>query len=79
MHALERNYSKSNNGNARRRFYVALHETAEILSIPGYPGQSQVVPPGMESHGSQDTKYPGIPRTVPGSPTRRGVPWIPRY
>ena len=24
----------------------------EILSILGYPGQSQVVPPGMESHGS---------------------------
>ena len=39
----------------------------EILSIPGYPGQSRVVPLGIESHGSQDTKYPGIPRTVPHS------------
>ena len=42
----------------------------KILSIPGYPGQSQVVPPGMELHGSRDTKYLGIPRIVPGSPTR---------
>ena len=39
----------------------------EILSIPGYPGQSRVVPLGIESNGSQDTKYPGIPRTVQGS------------
>ena len=37
----------------------------------------------MESHGSQDTKYPGIPRTVPGSPTRvvliRKNTHIPQY
>ena len=56
-----------------------VSHTQEVLSIPGYPGQSRVVPPGVESHGSRGTKYPGIPRTVPGSPTRRGVPWIPRY
>ena len=42
----------------------------EILSILGYPGQSRVVPSGIQSHGSQDTKYTGIPRTVPGSSAR---------
>ena len=51
----------------------------EILSIPVYPGQSRVVPPGVESHGSRDTKYPGIPGTVPGSPTRLGVPYGTKY
>ena len=24
----------------------------------------------------RDTKYPGVPRTVPGSPARHGVSWI---
>ena len=39
----------------------------EILSIPGYPGQSGVVPPDVESHGSCYTKYLDILGTVPGS------------
>ena len=40
--------------------------------------QAPVVPLGIESHGSQDTKYPEIPRTLPGSPTRHGVPIDPK-
>ena len=52
-----------------------VSHTQEVLSIPVYPGQSWVVPPDVESHGSRGTKYPGIPRTVPGSPTMHTVPW----
>ena len=63
---------------------VFLTQLSQPWDTMDSPGLSQVlvreithIPQDLVSQDTQDVL--GIPRTVSGSPTRHGVPWIPRY